>query len=312
MSHENVSHHIAAFEELIGREAILRSVDELAAYQTPARGSAGRAFAVARPASTKQLSDLIAYCAKENIHVVPQGANTGLVEGSTPNNQPASLVVSSERLNNVLEIDPLERTARVSAGVRLSQINAAAEKFGLFFPIDLGADPTIGGMLATNTGGARFICYGGVRENTLAVTAVLGNKQGSVTEFGKGLRKDNSSIDFKQILIGSGGAYAFICECILSLAVIPRRRQTALLVPSNDDVIIEILRRAELEFGPSLSAFEFMSAAAMRAALSHQTSLRDPFSGNPPEHALLIETASTQPLREGEISTDSMGLQQFC
>ena len=104
---------------------------------------------------------------------MPQGANTGLVGASTPDLSGTQWVLSLDRLRGDIAIDRINRTARVTAGMRLSELNAAASMHGLMFPIDLGADPMIGGMVATNTGGARFIRYGDVRRNVLGLEVVL-------------------------------------------------------------------------------------------------------------------------------------------
>ncbi len=102
---------------------------------------------------------------------------------------------------------------------------------GLFFPIDLGADPRVGGMLATNTGGSRFLRYGDVRRNTLGVKVVLADEQGTVLDLMSGLRKNNTGVDWKQLFIGTSGAFGIVTECVLNLEPLPRQVATAYLVP---------------------------------------------------------------------------------
>ena len=139
----------------------------------------------------------------KNIRVMPQGANTGLVGASNPDASGEMLVLSLERLNKRLEIDSLNRTAVVDGGVLLSSLNAALVPHGLMFPIDLGADPTIGGMIATNTGGTRLLKYGDVRHNLQGIEVVLAD--GTVVEALNHLRKNNTGLDLKQLFVGTSG-----------------------------------------------------------------------------------------------------------
>ncbi|MBW8858486.1 MAG: FAD-binding oxidoreductase, partial [Caulobacter sp.] len=146
--------HQDALAALVGPGGLILDPADRAAYETPARYAGGTAAAVVRPASTAQVSAVVGYCVRHGLRFVPQGANTGLAEGSTPDASGTHLVLSLDRLAAPLDIDVADRTATVGAGVRLSALNAALEPHGLFLPIDLGADPTLGGMAATNTGGA--------------------------------------------------------------------------------------------------------------------------------------------------------------
>ena len=116
----------------------------------------------------------------ERIRLLPQGANTGLVGSSVPPADPPTVVLSTERLRSAVTIDADDATATVSAGTRLSELNAAAAEHGLQLPIDLGADPTIGGMIATNTGGSRVLRYGPMRRFVLAAELVAADDETSL------------------------------------------------------------------------------------------------------------------------------------
>lgn len=108
-------------------------------------------------------------CAADRISLVPQGAYTDLVAAASPDNSGLQVILSMERLKGVIDIDPVDGVIQAWAGTRLSELNQALEPHGLCFPIDLGADPSVGSMLAANTGGARLIRYGDVRHNTLGL-----------------------------------------------------------------------------------------------------------------------------------------------
>lgn len=135
------SKHIDNLGVLLGPGGLLTGRVEMASYEKGARYDAGRATFVARPASAAVVSDVVAYCARHSIPLVPQSGNTGLVAGSTPDGSGTQGVLSLERLRSTFELDLDNRTLRVDAGFRLSEINAKLEPHGLFFPIDLGPIP---------------------------------------------------------------------------------------------------------------------------------------------------------------------------
>jgi FAD/FMN-containing dehydrogenase len=291
---------LLALENVVGANNLLTRPDDMLAYETSARGQPGRAAFVVRPESTEQVSQVMALAAAHGFHLIPQGANTGLVNGSTPDMSGTQGVLSLERMRRILSIDPVNRTAEVEAGVRLSQLNAALAEHGLFFPIDLGADPMIGGMVSTNTGGARFLRYGDVRRNTLGLQLVLPDHSGTIVSLGSDLRKDNSAPDLKHLFIGSCGLFGIVTRAILELHRKPRQAAAALLVPRDDGAILQLLETFEAEAGDVLSAFELMSREAMQAAFEHAASLRNPFAhGALPETAILVELSTSQGAQEG-------------
>lgn len=299
--------HIAALRALIGESAILTEPADMAAYETGARYDRGRAAFVARPASTEQVSAVVAYCVRHGIHFVPQSGNTGLVSGSTPDASGTQAVLSLERLNGTFELDVANRTVRVGAGMRLSELNGRLEDSGLCFPIDLGADPRIGGMVSTNTGGSRFLRYGDVRRNTLGLKVVLADAEGTVLDLASELRKNNTGMDLKQLFVGTCGSFGVITECVLNLEPVPRQSATALLVPSSPDSVSDLLVAVEASLGNYLSAFEGMSGNAIRAAFDHVPSLRNPFQGGVvPDFVILMEITRSNAPRRGEQTLDEI------
>jgi FAD/FMN-containing dehydrogenase len=299
--------HIEALGALLGEKGLLTRPADMIAYETGARYDSGTAAFVARPASNQEVSATVAYCVAHSIRLVPQSGNTGVVSGSTPDASGLEGVLSLDRLTGVFELDEVNRTVRAGAGWRLSDVNARLAETGLFFPIDLGADPRLGGMVATNTGGSRFLRYGDVRRNTLGLTVVLADEAGTVLDLSYSLRKNNTGVDWKHIFIGTSGAFGIVTECVLNLEPAPRQCATALLVPSSPEQVPALLLAMEEALGSSLSAFEGMSGNAIRAALDHVPSLRNPFqTGAMPAFALLAEISRSNPPRAGEQPIDAL------
>ncbi|MEJ2815804.1 FAD-binding oxidoreductase [Caulobacter sp. CCG-8] len=302
--------HQEALTALVGPDAVIVEAADRAAYETPARYAGGTAAAVVRPATTAQVSAVVGYCVRHALPFLPQGANTGLAGGSTPDAGGAQVVLSLDRLTGPLEIDADDRTATVGAGVRLSALNAALEPHGLFLPIDLGADPSLGGMAATNTGGARFLRYGDMRRHVLGLEVVLADAAGTVLTLSHGLRKDNAAVALRQLFVGGCGAFGVITKVTVEVHHRPRQSATALLVPRDADAVLPLLLAFEAQAGSSLTAFEGMSKAAMTRAIDHVPSLSNPFAGGVPDYAVLVELTRTWTPREGEASLDEV-LQQI-
>ena len=299
--------HIDALKSLLGEKGLFTEATDMEAYETGARYDRGSAAFVARPATTQEVSAVVSCCVKNGIVLVPQSGNTGLVSGSTPDASGQQGVLSLDRLIAPFEFDRVNRTVKAGAGLRLSDLNNKLEASGLFFPIDLGADPRLGGMIATNTGGSRFLRYGDVRRNTLGLTVVLADEAGTVLDLSSDLRKNNTGVDWKQLFIGTSGAFGIVTECVLNLEPAPKQSATALLVPTSDEQVATLLVAMEDALGSYLSAFEGMSGNAVRAALDHVPSLRNPFQGGiVPDFVILAEVSRSSLPREGEQPLDAV------
>ncbi|MDX0637650.1 FAD-binding protein [Sinorhizobium medicae] len=300
-------HHIDALEKLLGDKGIVTGREDMEAYETGARYDRGRAAAVLRPATTEEASAAVGYCVRNGIALVPQAGNTGLVSGSTPDGSGEEVVLSLDRLTRRFALDPDNRSVRVDAGFRLSELNRRLEEYELFFPIDLGADPRIGGMVATNTGGSRFLKYGDVRRNILGLKVVLADEAGTVLDLHSDLRKNNTGVDWKQIFIGTSGAFGIVTECVLNLERLPKQTATAFLVPASGAHVLPLLKAMEERLGAYLSAFEGMSKNAIAGALAHVPSLKNPFpGGNVPEYVILAEISRSWAPRDGEQPLDAV------
>ncbi|OOG58195.1 hypothetical protein B0E49_04570 [Polaromonas sp. C04] len=287
---------VKLFTARLGELGVVWDAEGKARYESSARHGQGRACAVVRPTSSDELCWVVEHLLAAGTPFVVQGAGTGLVAGATPSPEGTQWVISTQRMKQALEIDVTNRTATVSAGYRLSDLNQAAAKHGLTFPIDLGADPTIGGMVATNTGGARLIRYGGVRENLLDLGAVLARKPAEIVGGQRALRKNNTGLSWAQLLCGTFGAFGIITDATLKLHQLPRQTATALIATDSASDAISLLGSLESELGEFVSAFEGISRNALCAVLDH--GVQSPFP-EVPIYAVLLELTTTIPSSYG-------------
>ena len=284
---------IDGLSALVGQGGILTG-DDAAPYAKGARYGAGAALCVVRPASAEQVGEVVKFCAAHSVQIVVQGANTGLVGSSSPDNSGLQLILSTARLNRLCAVDIANRSVTVDAGITLQELNDALAAHAFWFPIDLGANPMIGGMIAANTGGTRLIRYGDVRHNLLSLDVVLFDPPGQQLTLGRALRKDNTGFDLKQLFVGTSGVCGVITRATLEIHPLPQQSATALVVPTSDAAVMQLLTALETELGDFLSAFEGMSANAMRVAVEHMPNARNPFAPEPlPEFAILIELESS-------------------
>ena len=284
---------VRRLREMLGEAAVVTEPHELARYEKGWRYGNGTALAVARPGSTEEVARVLAFASEQSIRVVPQGANTGLVGASTPDASGDMLVLSLERLSRTLEIDPVDRTVVAGGGVLLSQLDKALEEHGLMFPIDLGADTTIGGMVVTNTGGTRVLRYGDVRQNLLGVEVVLAD--GTVLDLMTALRKNNTGFDAKQLFVGTSGVFGVVTRAVLRVIPRPVQRATGLVGAADGAAVLRLLSHLERRLGDVLTAFEVMSAAALEPVFRYQPRLRNPFRAALPPYTVLVELATTLP-----------------
>ncbi|MBL8748667.1 MAG: FAD-binding oxidoreductase [Planctomycetes bacterium] len=283
---------VQALRGALGDRGVLENPEDRARFETGWRYGKGTARCIARPDSTALVAETLRLCARHGARVVAQGANSGLVASSTPDASGAMVVLSLERLNRTIDVDAEGRTVVVDGGVLLSQLNEALLPHGFWFPVDLGADPQIGAMVATNTGGTRLLKYGDVRHNLLGVEVVLGD--GRVLSLLNKLRKNNTGFDAKQAFVATTGVFGIVTRAVLQVAPVPRQRATALVACSGGAPVLELLRALEAELGDVLSAFEVMSANALGPVFTHQPNLRRPFAQLPP-YSVLVELSSTLP-----------------
>jgi FAD/FMN-containing dehydrogenase len=273
---------------IVGASHVLTGSADTAPYLTDWRGRfTGRARAVVAPGSTWEVAALVRLCAQYRVPVVPQGGRTGLVLGSVPDASGTAIVLSLRRLNRVRAIDPFNRTLTVDAGCILHDIQQAAEAQGMLFPLSLAAEGscTIGGNLATNAGGTGVLRYGNTRELCLGLEVVTA--EGEVWDGLRGLRKDNTGYDLRDLYIGAEGTLGIITGAVLKLFPQPKAAITALVGLCSPGDALELLKLAESRCGPTLTGYELMSDVCLRLVAAHFPSLARPFPGRYPQYALL-------------------------
>ncbi|MCJ2181981.1 FAD-binding oxidoreductase [Novosphingobium sp. 1949] len=280
---------LAAFEALVGPSNVLTAPGDMATYAEDGRGTRGEPGLVVRPGSSEEVRAVLALAFARGLRVVPQGARTGLVAAGLAQSGEGQLLLSLERLKGTIAIDPVNRSVTLGAGTLLSELNAAAEEHGLFFPIDLGADPSIGGMIGANTGGARLLRYGDLRKNLMGLELVTAEKTPRILQLGSALWKNNAALCLQGLVAGSSGALGVVTSATLALSPKPVNTVTALLALPHPEVALDILARMEDAFGTLLTAFEGISRPALSAAIRHVPSLRDPFGGEVPGYCVLLE-----------------------
>jgi FAD/FMN-containing dehydrogenase len=277
----------AQLASIVGPAQVLTDAADTAPYLTDWRGRySGAALAVVRPATTRQTADVVGACAAAGAAIVPQGGNTGLVGGATPRG--GEVVISLTRLNRMRGIDAANATMLVEAGCTLHSVQEAARAAGFLFPLSLAAEgsATIGGNLSTNAGGVHVLRYGTARDLVLGLEVVLAD--GRIWDGLRGLRKDNTGYDLKQLFVGAEGTLGLITAAVLKLFPMARARLTAWATVADAAAAVALLERLREVCGERVAAFEIIGRSALNLVLKHLPNARDPRPGGDP-WAVLIE-----------------------
>ena len=273
---------IARLASAVGSGNVLTASGDVAPYVVDWRGRYnGAVLAVVRPANTAEVAAVVRTCAEAGVPIVPQGGNTGMCGAATPDASGTEVVVSLARMHAIRALDRANATITVEAGATLVAVQHAARDADLMFPLSLASEGscTIGGNLSTNAGGTAVLRYGNARDLVLGIEAVLAD--GRVWSGLRGLRKDNTGYDLKQIFIGSEGTLGIITAAVLKLFAVPRTRVTALAAIADLAGAVQLLRALKSAVGDRLVGFELISGAAMRLSRARQRSLPDPLPGHP-------------------------------
>ena len=246
---------------------------------------------LALPKSTQDVAAVIGICAQAGVPITPQGGNTGLVGGQIPLGE---ILLSTERLRAIRDIDAFDDVIVAEAGVTLAAVHEAALEKGRRFPLDLASEgtATIGGVVSTNAGGTAVLRYGNTRDLVLGLEAVLPN--GEIWNGLKRLRKDNTGYDLKQLLIGAEGTLGVVTAASLKLFPVLASRATAIAAVDTPHAAIQLLVRAKDEAGGAVEAFELMGRRGIEFVLKNIAGQRDPLSEVHPWY-VLIELASGEP-----------------
>jgi len=265
--------------EIAGDAYVLTSDADKAPYLTDWRKRfTGKALAVLRPGSVEQVAQLVQACAQWRVALVPQGGGTGLVLGSVPDASGVEVVLSLSRLNKIRKVDAVNRTMTVDAGCILQQIQEAAAAEGCLFPLSLAAEGScsIGGNLSTNAGGTAVLRYGNTRELCLGLEVVT--PQGEIWSGLRGLRKDNTGYDLRDLFIGAEGTLGVITGAVLKLYPQPKAAITALAALESPAHALRLLTLMQDRCGATLTGFELMSQFCMQLVQRHFPQLPKPFA----------------------------------
>ncbi len=283
-----------SLRQIVGNAHVYTDGDLRAWEQDWRQRSRGKALAIVRPASTDEVAQIVKACAayrtkhpEDSVSLVPQGGNTGLVVGGTPDNTGQQIVLSLQRLSTVRSIDVENLTMTVEAGCILQNLQQRAEEADLLFPLSLAAEGscTIGGNLACNAGGTQVLRYGNTRDLCLGLEVV--NAEGEVWHGLSGLRKDNTGYDLRDLFIGSEGTLGIITAATVKLYPLPAARLTAwAALPSLQDAI-SLLDLARRRLGAGLTGFEVMGQFSLSLVAKHFAQLRVPLYEQVPYCVLL-------------------------
>lgn len=222
-------------------------------------------LAIALPGNVDEVQAVVRWANQQGVAIVPSGGRTGLSGGAVAAN--GELVLSLERMNQALGFDPIDRTLTVQAGMPLEAVHNAAREHGLQYPVDFAArgSCSIGGNIATNAGGIRVIRYGNTREWIAGLKVVAGT--GDVLDLNRGLIKNSSGYDLRQLLIGSEGTLGIVVEATLRLADPPPPSNVMLLALPSFEVLMRVF--AAFRERLRLEAFEFFTDVALKHVLAH-------------------------------------------
>ena len=279
---------------IVGTDGCRSAPAQLEPYLVEPRGLfRGQALVAVLPRSTQQVAAVVRTCAAAGSPVVAQGGNTGMSGGAVPGGGPRTVVVSTERLTQIRQVDAANYTMTVEAGCVLADVQRAADAAGCLFPLSLGAEGScrIGGNLSTNAGGVNVLRYGNARELVLGLEVVL--PDGRVWNGLRALRKDNTGYALRQLFVGAEGTLGIVTAATLKLFARPAIRETVLLAMSDPATAIALFGRLRRAFGDELSACELLPRICLDLGFRHMAGGRDPFAEPHPWY-LLVELGSTR------------------
>lgn len=279
---------LKSLAELLGPRGFSTAPETLAPWLTDWRGKYhGAAAAMLSPATTDEVAQVVRLCAAERVALVPQGGNSGMVGGATPDASGDQLLLSLRRLSRIRAIDSLGGTAIAEAGVILENFHHAVLDHGLRFPLTLGGkgSATIGGLVSTNAGGTQVLRHGTMRQLVAGIEAVL--PDGQVFEGLVPLHKDNRGYDLRQLFCGAEGTLGIVTAACLRLAPATAARQTAWAGLASPGDALRLLRRLDAAIGEPLEGFEIVPDSCLDAVLRHIPQTRAPLARRFPWYALI-------------------------
>jgi FAD/FMN-containing dehydrogenase len=275
---------IARLKHAAGDGGFSEDQSEIAPLLEDWRGRKGHSPLLLKPATTQAVSALLNICHETRTPVVPIGGNTGLAGGQVANGE---VLLSLARMNRVLAVDAQGMTLTAEAGARLADVQARADEAGLLYPLTLASEGscTIGGNIATNAGGNHVLRYGMTRALVLGLEVVLAD--GRVLSMLRGLHKDNTGYDLRQLFIGAEGTLGVVTQAVLRLFPKPVQQVVAFAAVPSPDAALALLGRMQAATGGLLSAFELVPRLALELVTRHIPGTRDPLATPSPWHVLI-------------------------
>jgi FAD/FMN-containing dehydrogenase len=289
------------FAAIVGVANALQDEKDIAPYLTENRDLYhGLSSLVLRPQGTQEVSDILKLASQTKTAVVPQGGNSGLVGGQTPDRSGKAVIVSMSRMNRIRDVDAGGNTMVVEAGAVLKTIQEAADQVDRLFPLSLGSEgwAQVGGLLSSNAGGTAVLAYGNMRELCLGLEVVL--PTGEIMHGLKRLRKDNTGYDLRDLFIGAEGTLGVITAAVLKLFPKPKGRAVAFVGTSSVERALVLLNAAKSS--GVLTGFELIACLGMEFAVRHIQGARDPLSS---PHAWYVLAEFSSPLSQ-EAAHESM------
>jgi FAD/FMN-containing dehydrogenase len=249
---------------------------------------------LAMPANTEEVADVVRMCSDAGAPITTQGGNTGLVGGQIPAGE---VLLSLKRVNRIRAIDAANDSLIAEAGVILTAVQQAASDSDRLFPLSLASEgsATIGGLVSTNAGGVHVLRYGMMRDLVLGIEAVL--PDGRVYAGLKGLRKDNTGYDLKQLFVGAEGTLGVVTAVCLKLFARPRAHEVALTAVPSPEAALDLLHYMKAQTG-AVAAFEIMNRLSVDLVVKNVADRRDPLPGAPYMVLIEFEGMSQTGLRE--------------
>ena len=283
---------LARLAAVVGAKYAIRDPGEMIAYMTEWREIwTGKSPLVLRPASTDEVSQILAIANETATAIVPQSGNTGLVGGQIPFESGDEVLLSLDRMTRIRAVDPVNNSITVEAGVTLKAVQEAASNADRFFPLSLESEGScrIGGNLSTNAGGLGVLAYGNSRDLCLGLEVVLAD--GRVWNGLKSLRKDNTGYDLKNLFIGAEGTLGVITAAVLKLFPHPSDRATAFVALPSVQAALDLLTLARQKSSNRVTAIELFPRNGFEFTIKH-FSVRDPFAA-PALWYVLIELSGS-------------------
>lgn len=285
---------------IVGEKAVITDEQDLAPWLTDWRGRyRGQAIALASPATAHELAEIVKLCAATGTPIVPQGGNSGMVGGATPDDSGSALLLSLRRMDT-LAIEADAGTARCGAGVILQSLHDAAGQAGLRFPLSLGGkgSATVGGLVSTNAGGTQVLRHGVMRALVLGLEVVT--PAGDILDLTAPLKKDNRGFDLKQLYIGSEGTLGIVTAAVLKL--VPAIAERRVVWAGLDSVATarKLLLHCQDRLGQALEGFEIVPATCLDTVVDYLPDAQYPLAGRHAWNALLEFDADSK-------SADTLG-----